>query len=302
MPVPDRPQSVRPKNAGSAPPRIPPARHPNESQAPRNPPAAGDGGSLTAEPARLQAHLEHLEKRFSELKAQLRHLQKLATLGTTAAMIAHEINNLLTPIMAYAHHALECDDPDLMRTALTKSLEASKSLSRMVDRVVGFARQGDGATRPVPVRNVVEDALGCLARDFTKDQIDVCLEVPPDLAVRANENQLMQVLVNLITNARKAMLGRPGRGRLTIRATAEGEDRVAIQVADTGCGIPPEHIDRVFDPFFTTHAQADRPERRGLGLGLPICRDIIQELGGTIELTSQVGVGTTFTITLPRAD
>jgi len=214
-------------------------------------------------------------------------------------MIAHEINNLLTPITGYARQALEDDDPELMRHALRKTLDCSRAMGRMVDRVAGFARQGPGAAEAVRVRDVVEDALGCLARDFTKDRIDLSLRIDEALTVHADENPLLQVLINLITNARHAMAGR--RGRLTIRAVPEGEDRVLLEVADTGCGIAPEHLDRVFDPFFSTRTDPEKADRRGLGLGLPICRDIVEELGGTITLESRVNVGTTFRITLPRA-
>lgn len=263
-------------------------------------PSTAEMVHLTTDPQILQEQLDQLEHQFDDLRAQLRQSQKLATLGTTAAMVAHEVNNLLTPIVAYAQHALDCNDAELMRTALGKTLDRASAMRNMVDRVVGLARQPDGLVRSVHVRDVVEDAIGCLGRDFSRDNIHVELKIDEDLAVRANENQLLQVLVNLVSNARQAMLGR--RGRLTIDAMVAEDDWVAINVRDTGCGIPPEHQQRVFDPFFSTKTKADKPDQRGLGLGLPICRDIIEELGGQISLTSEVGTGTTFTIRLPKAD
>ena len=295
----------------SRPQRTPPARSEGDNAAAASPGAADSASdrppcptprssTLATDPASLQAQLESLEQRFDDLKGQLRHLQKLSTLGTTAAMIAHEINNLLTPIMAYARHALDENDPERMRHALNKTLDCAHAMNRMVERVVGFARQADNARKPLCVRGVVEDALGCLARDFTKDQIDVHLKIDETAAVRANENQLLQVLINLITNARNAMQGR--RGRLTFRAQPDDEDNLVIEIADTGSGIAPENLERVFDPFFSARPADDPSKRRGLGLGLPICRDIIQELGGTIALASELGVGTTFRITLPRAE
>jgi signal transduction histidine kinase len=168
----------------------------------------------------------------------------------------------------------------------------------MSDRVIGLAKQGDSAIKSVNVAKVAGNAIECLCRDLGKDNITVSTQIDPNLAVRANESSLLQVMFNLVINARQAMLGR--RGRLTIDAAAR-DGRVDISVRDSGCGIPPENLDRIFEPFFSTKTNADKPDRRGLGLGLAICRDMIEELDGTIRVASEVGVGTTFTINLPLA-
>ncbi len=256
--------------------------------------------TLTRDAYALQAQLDHLGEQFDHLRAQLRQAQKLATLGTTAAMIAHELNNLLTPVMAYAREALDRDDVGLMRLALGKTLERVAAIRDMADRVVGLARQPDTVVRSVPLGRVVQEALACLGRDPAKDGIEVRLLLDPELCVRANESQLLQVLFNLVTNARQAMLGR--RGRLTIEGEHAPGGQVHLHVRDTGCGIPAEHLADVFDPFFSTKQNADRPDQRGLGLGLAICRDIIEELGGRIDLDSTVGEGTTVTLTLPQGE
>ncbi len=288
-----------------APVRTPPAREGYK------PPSSPAGTAATSHPApgvsnlsrdayALQAQIDGLAQQFDKIQAQLRQTQKLASLGTTAAMIAHEFNNLFTPVVAYAQQALDTGDVELMKTALSKTLNRTNAMRQMADRVIGLARQPLAGVRSVNVRQLAENAVGCLCRDVTKDNITLNTQIDPGLCVRANENQLLQVIFNLVVNARQAMLGR--RGRLTIDAAPFGEDSVEINVRDTGCGIAPENIGRVFEPFFSTKQDADRPDRRGLGLGLAISLGIIEDLGGTITVASEVNVGTTFTIRLPKGE
>jgi signal transduction histidine kinase len=187
-----------------------------------------------------------------------------------------------------------------MKKALSKTLERSAMLREMADRVVGLAKQPDGSIKAVKVARIVENAIGCLGRDLARDNIGVNVQIDSELAVRANENQLLQVLFNLVINARQAMLGK--RGRLSVDAAPTREGTVTINVRDTGSGIAPENMSRIFEPFFSTKQHATQPESRGLGLGLSICEDIITQLGGTISVASEHGTGTTFTITLPQAD
>jgi C4-dicarboxylate-specific signal transduction histidine kinase len=286
--------------------RIPPPRHPgpqsptDTTQTAHLPSEAFNSGSLERDGALLQNELDNVVAQFDSLRAQLRQAQKLATIGTTAAMIAHEFNNLFTPVMAYARQALDTDDVELMKIALNKTLERVDVMRSMADRVIGLAKQSQTAVTRVGVRELVENAIECLCRDLDKDQISVNLQIDPELAVRANENQLLQVLFNLVINARQAMLGR--RGRLTADAAPTRDAKVRINIRDTGCGIAPENLERIFEPFFSTKRDADKPDRRGLGLGLAICRDIIEDLDGTITVESAVNAGTTFTITLPAAE
>ncbi|MBP7934686.1 MAG: sensor histidine kinase [Phycisphaerae bacterium] len=283
--------------------RIPPSgSSPSRTQtvtatSPTSPPEAA---TVATDTYSLQAQIDQLAQQFDWLKARLRHSQKLATLGTTAAMTAHELNNMLTPVVAYCRDALDRNDPELMRLALSKTLDRAAAMRQMIDRVVGLARQSDTVIKAVNLHQVVEEAIGCLGRDLGKDGIQLNLQIDEKLTVRANENQLLQVLLNLVSNARQAMLGR--RGRLSVDAAPTAEGQVQINVRDSGCGIPAEHLDAVFDPFFSTKTNAEKPDQRGLGLGLSISRDIIEEFGGRIEVASQLGVGTTFTVTLPASD
>ncbi len=285
--VPPPPMERRPANP---PPSVP-------RTLPLPPPVPG---TVANDAYLLQEQIEQLAGQFEELKAQLRQAQKLASIGTTAAMLAHEFNNLFAPVVAYARHALDTDDVDMMRKALTKTLQGTDTVREMADRLVGLARQDSSVIQTVHVLKIAQNAIGCLMRDPQKDNITVNLQIDPELAVRANENQLLQVMFNLVINARQAMLGRAGR--LTIDAAPTHEGRVMINVRDTGCGISPENLPRIFEPFFTTKKNADKPDKRGLGLGLSICRDLIEELGGDIDVESRPGSGTTFTITLPQAD
>lgn len=259
-----------------------------------NPATVANDGSA------LQEHLDRLARYLDQLTAQLRQSQKLAGIGTTAAMFAHEFNNLFAPVLAYAHHALSTRDEPLMVKALEKTVSSCETMRAMTDRLVGLARQGDGAIKSVNVKKLAEDALACLVRNPEKDGISVNLQIDAELAVRTNENQLLQVLFNLLINARHAMRGKAGR--LTIDAAATDQRTVHICVRDTGCGIAPENMSKIFEPFFSTKQSEQKPDQRGLGLGLSICRDIIEEMDGKIEVASELSVGTTFTLSLPQAD
>lgn len=248
----------------------------------------------------LQTQLDELEMQFIGMRDQLRHAQKLASLGTMSAMLAHEFNNLFTPVMAYAQQALETGDAGLTKKALEKTLTHTQIMRQMCDRLVGMVKNGETGRSRYTVRKLVDDSLGCLCRDPAKDNISVNIQIDPELAVRVNGHQIQQVLFNLIQNARQAMLGR--KGRLTLDAAPGSEDKVVIHVRDTGCGIKPENLARVFEPFFSTKQYAEKADQRGLGLGLAISREMVEENGGTLDVESQVGVGTTFTLTLPTTE
>lgn len=256
--------------------------------------------SVAADAHLLQTQFDRLEHQFLTLRDQLRHTQKLASLGTMSAMLAHEFNNLFTPIMAYAQAALDGNDVELMKKALQKTLTNTQIMRNMSDRLVGLVKNGETGTSRYPVLKLVEDSLGCLCRDMTKDNITVAVQIDAELSVRVNGHQMQQVLYNLILNARQAMLGR--KGRLAIDAEPTGTGFVAVHVRDTGCGITEENMGHIFDAFFSTKQNAAKPDQRGLGLGLAICRDLVEENGGQIAVESRVGAGTTFTITLPAAE
>lgn len=252
-------------------------------------------GSVLQQLAEYQAKLD-------QLKAQLRETQRLAAIGTIAAVIAHEFNNLLTPIVSYAQFALQTIDsgkPDmeLIRKALSKSYQSSNKAGRICGSMLALAR-GESTSSRVSVQHLVDEALLVMARDPQKDGIALRVQVQPELYVSGDAVQLEQVLLNLLINARQAMSGRAGS--LTIKASlTEDSGSVRLQVIDTGPGIPEKLLPRIFEPFFTTRGTAGKGEPRGTGLGLAICREIVEHHGGRIEVQSQLGRGTAFTITLP---
>jgi signal transduction histidine kinase len=257
----------------------------------------------TSDDQQLQRQVAAAQEQLDYLRDQLTESQRLATIGTIAAVIAHEFNNLLTPIVSYSQFALasaESDTPDmaLIKKALGKSYQSSNKAGKICASMLGLAR-GESCFSNVPVQHLVDEVLLVLARDPQKDGIALRVQVQPGLNVHGDPVQLEQVLLNLLINARQAMLG-SRNGSLTIKACRDGE-KVKIQIIDTGPGIPPQHLDKIFQPFFTTKRDPRKGEHKGTGLGLAICKDIVEHHDGTIEVTSEVGRGTTFTVLLPAA-
>src|SRR5579862_6602089 len=185
--------------------------------------------------------------------------QRLATIGTIAAVIAHEFNNLLTPIVSYSQYALqsaEGDAPDmeLIRKALSKSFQSSTKAGRICTSMLGLAR-GESIFGQVQVQRLIDETLAVLARDPQKDGIALRVQIQPELQVFGDPVQLEQVLLNLLINARQAMLGRGGA--ITIKASdVENSPEVRLQVIDTGPGIPDKLMNKIFEPFFTTKGTA----------------------------------------------
>lgn len=247
----------------------------------------------------VEQQLDGLERHLADLQRQIEQLQRLASLGTMSAMLAHEFNNLLTPILSYCQYALQRPEPDLLRTAVEKTHKNAQQLSLLCQRVLGMAVDDQMGPVETPLLPLVNETIECLGRDLGKDNITLALNVPPDLRARVRASSLQQVLFNLVINARQAMLDRPGR--LTISARSGENGTVVMEIADTGPGIKPEYLDRIFEPFFTTKQHECKPDRRGLGLGLHVCRQLMEEQGGTIQAESQYGEGAKFTLTLPGA-
>ncbi len=223
----------------------------------------------------------------------------MACLGTTSAMLAHEYNNVLAPVISYAQYALDRNDVPLMRKTLETVLKQFSAVQAMSDRVLGFARQDAATITVFNLRRVLEEAVGCLGRDLAKDNITLTFEGDKSIEIKGDADALQQVFFNLVLNARQALIEK--KGMLKITVTPLPGSRVMIHVRDSGCGIRPENLERVFDEFFSTKAENRGRDRKGIGLGLAICKDIIEEHGGCIDVESIEGHGTTFTVTLPTA-
>lgn len=247
----------------------------------------------------LHRRVELQKHQNQALKSQLLGLQHLAGMGTVSYMIAHEINNLLTPLKSYASFALtDLDDRGLSQKALEKVVKNCDRTTEIMDSMLALA---NGKTQPedgVRLRTLIEEIFTCLCRDFSKDGINVDIRVPDELTIRGVPVQIQQVLMNLILNARDAML--PRGGVLTIDA-AERTGAVEITVTDTGVGIEPENLENVFDMFFTTKARNRSPaENSGAGLGLAFCKMIVEKHDGSICVESEPGIGSRFRISLPK--
>jgi signal transduction histidine kinase len=251
----------------------------------------------------LADKLGELQQQLDSMRAQLTESQRLATIGTIAAVIAHEFNNLLTPIVSYSQFALqsaqsETPDMELIRKALGKSFQSADKAGKICQSMLGLAR-GQSSFGQVSVQTLIDEVLLVMARDPRKDGIALRIHVQPELHVHGDPIQLEQVLLNLLINARQAMLGRGGS--LTVKASSGEDGQVRLQVIDTGPGIPEKLQTKIFEPFFTTKGTARKGEAKGTGLGLAICKEIIEHHKGRIEVQSEVGRGTTFNIYLPAA-
>ncbi len=246
----------------------------------------------------LHQRLAQREQENTALKSQNTQLQALANLGSATAMIAHEINNLLTPLANYAALAVQNPgDRALAEKVLEKTVRNCQRASQIMQSMLALANGQKQQYEEVSVRTLVDEVFTCLCRDFRKDGITVETPVPADLRVRCIPVQIQQALLNLILNARAAML--PGGGILKVTAAATAS-YVEIAVRDTGRGITPENLKHVFRPFFTTKTGKDRPtDGSGSGVGLAFCRRIVEAHGGEISVQSQPGQGSTFTVRLP---
>jgi len=225
------------------------------------------------------------------LEEQLQHSEKMASIGILAAGVAHEVNTPLTGISSYTQmlrQQIKNDDP---RSALLEKIEKQTfRAAKIVNNLLNFSRSSKAEFENLDTNKVLLDVLSLLEHQLERGRIKVRKELSDLPLVRGNENRLQQVFFNLILNARDAM---PKGGWLTLATRAE-DDAVVVEVRDTGHGIKPEHVRRIYDPFFTTKGIG-----RGTGLGLSISFGIVQEHGGAIFVESVPGQGTTFQVALP---
>jgi PAS domain S-box-containing protein len=227
------------------------------------------------------------------LEAQLIQSAKMASLGVMAGGIAHELRNPLGIISASAQLMAEHPDDAQLRDESTQKVHAAtRRASLIIENLLKFARPQPERMKAVDLNDVLEQTIALLAHQMSLQKVKLKTDFQPDLrSIYGNPALMQQVFTNLILNACNAM---PEGGRLTITTRAIEAGQVEIQVNDTGQGIAPEYLNKVFDPFFTT-----MPVGKGTGLGLSISYSVIQQHQGTIEVESQVGQGTTFYIRLP---
>jgi signal transduction histidine kinase len=243
-----------------------------------------------------QTRLESLERTHAELvetQAQLVQSAKLASIGQLAAGLAHEINNPIGIILGFAQLITQRTQDEKIKSFAVATEREAVRVRRIISDLLGFARQTSSEMARVDLRQISDQTLRLVEYQLGKDNIQVVRQYAAEPNwVMADSDQLLQVVMNLVQNARQAM---PTGGQLTLRTWA-GKGVHGISVADTGSGIAPDVIDHIFDPFFTT-----KPVGQGTGLGLSVSYGLIARLGGDIQVASQPGQGSIFTITLPQA-
>jgi signal transduction histidine kinase len=245
----------------------------------------------------LEAQNRSLDQTVKERTARLLQSEKVATMGSLLAGVAHELNNPLAILSGQAQLLRETvtDDPVLSRRA-NKIAEASDRCVRIVRNFLALARQRPPERTEVRTEEVIRGAIELLAYELRTDGVEATVDVAEGLPpLSADPHQLHQVLVNLIANAQQAMRRQAQPRRLTVTARHDAARAIVrLEVADTGPGMTPEIRDRIFEAFFTT-----KPAGEGTGLGLSLCRGIVEEHGGTITVDSEPGRGTAFAIELP---
>jgi len=275
---------------------------------------AGDGGAfshddvdllrqvsghlaIAIQNARLYSEMEDALERLRESQAHLVHSERMRALAELSAGVAHDFNNVLTSILGRVQLMLTHVQDPATRESLQVIERAARNGAQTVRRIMGFARHREGEDfAPLDVNRLVEDAILLTEprwRDPVSDRppIDVKFRRGKPMSVVGSAAELSEVLTNLIFNAVDAM---PEGGRLVLETRREG-DQAVIKVQDTGVGIPPEIMGRLFTPFLTTKGSGNA------GMGLCVAREIVARHGGTIRVESEVGKGSTFAVLLPLA-
>lgn len=240
-----------------------------------------------------------IERKLELLEAELRQARRLAALGDLVSTTTHEFNNVLTTIINYAKLGLRHKDEASRDKALTKILAAAGRAEKITNGVLGIARNRGHERIPTDLAKLIESSLVLLEREMQKYRIQIVTQFEPAPLALACGNEIQQVLLNLLTNARQAM---PRGGQIVIRVAPDtAANTVDLMIRDTGSGIPPDILPRIFDRYFTTKQGPDASGKGGTGVGLATCREIIESHQGKIRVESTVGVGTAFTLKLPVA-
>lgn len=246
------------------------------------------------------AELEQLRAENIALKKQIREAAAMISLGELVSTTTHEFNNILMTVINYAKMGMRHNDAPTRDNAFDKILNAGNRAAKITSSVLGMARNRSPKPESTDLVQLTEDALYLLEREMNKYRISVVKEFEENVPeILACGNQIQQVLLNLLINARQAM--KEG-GNLIIKIQSDPKNHtVDLMVRDFGSGIPSEILPHIFDPFFSTKKGPDESGKGGTGLGLSMCREIIEEHHGRIQVKSSVGKGTLFTIKLPVA-
>ena len=239
------------------------------------------------------------QQETEHLREQLLRAQRLSSVGTLASSVAHEFNNILTTIINYAKLGLRpnCDEAGRLQ-ALEKIFKGSQRAATIINSMLGFARNTSTSREMTDLVGLMEEVLILTDKDLSKHRIHVDRRFHGRPRACVVPGQIEQVLLNLIINARQAM---PRGGRLLIEVRENKASQMAeIKICDSGVGIPPEQLRLIFEPFYSTK-EPDEHGHGGSGLGLSVCRQIIEQHQGRIRVESLVGKGSKFTVKLPLA-
>ncbi len=244
-----------------------------------------------------QEEKKELLERIAALEERLEKVQQLTAVGELASTTTHEFNNILTMILNYAKMGLRHTDSPTREKSFQKILDAANRAAKITATVLGLARNRKPGMEPISLSSLTEDVLLLLEREMNKYRIKVETQFDPVPEINANGNQIQQVLVNILINARQAM---PNGGRLVLKIFYDSpSDQVHLSIRDYGAGIPQEKLPKIFDSFYTTKSGPDESGKGGTGLGLSLCKSIIERHNGKIRVDSTIGKGTMFTLKFP---
>ena len=229
-----------------------------------------------------------MQKEMDNLQKQVQQSDKLATMGTLAAGVAHELNNPLGNISLYAQMLIKKTDDEKIKNKLIIIDDEANRAANIVKDLLDFSRNSDLKLCNIDINNEISKVLGIMNPQVRDIKVNTMFEPLP--LIVGDSIRIQQVIMNLLTNSIQSITE---NGEIIIRTTAKPK-HVEISISDNGCGIPEEKLDKIFDPFFTTKERA-----KGTGLGLSICYGIIKRHKGSIEVKSELDRGTTFTIKLP---
>ena len=243
----------------------------------------------------LRGKLTELRRRNAKIKsfeAELTKANKLSALGELASSIAHEIKNPLISIQGFARRIGNTEDREKLEKYAKFIEQEAERLSQVLSKLLGFSRMDEPKKDILNLNDIVDDTVLFMEHHLTRfKNVEIVLEKEPDLpAVLVDKIHVQQTMVNILMNAAQAM---PDGGKILIK-TGRGDQHVFISITDSGVGIKEEDLERIFEPFFTT-----KEKEQGTGLGLSLCKRLIEANAGKIEVVSAIGNGTTFTIMIP---
>jgi two-component system NtrC family sensor kinase len=249
----------------------------------------------------LASSFNEMTQKLAEAQRQVYQSQKLAAVGQLAAGVAHEINNPLTGVLSYSSFLLKrAQDKPEFKEDLEVIVRETKRCRGIVQGLLDFARQSPPEKHESDIGEILERAIRIVQTQIDPRRVELKKNVRTDLPkVCADANQIQQVLVNLLINANDAMSAGGGTLTLSAQVATDGgaapaqAKEIEIRVSDTGCGITPDNLQKIFDPFFSTKGP------KGTGLGLAVAWGIVEKHNGRIEVESEVGKGTTFRVLLP---